>query len=307
MTLDGTNLYFSESLDHGIQVVRRLDLSSRTITTVAVRLFTIAGTGNNSLNPLQPPTLVGCSEPSEEVLVRIAAPSAIAGNYLAAPAEFGSALSMLGITAELVEVDDGACSFVDQVKNVQNSGAGAAIVANPGDHIIVPMIGDDPTIAIPAASIGFEDASLIRAELAGGFQVTLSTKDCEIAGGVPAVQAVLTSPRGVAVDLAGNLFIADGPRIWRVDASDSLATILEGPGPQIILVGARPSTSSPFLRATGLAIEGDGDLYVADVLADSIFKIDAVSRELSKGPTLGWVNPLAFRRSLQEAWGTILV
>ena len=27
----------------------------------------------------------------------------------------------------------------------------------------------------------------------------------------------------------------------------------------------------------------------------------------AKGPTLGWVNPLAFRRSLQEAWGTILV
>ncbi len=29
----------------------------------------------------------------------------------------------------------------------------------------------------------------------------------------------------------------------------------------------------------------------------------SLAEELPYGPTLGWVNPLAFRRSLQEAWG----
>ena len=101
--------------------------------------------------------------------VVVSAPNSIAGTYQAAGAEFGAQLDTTGVAGEVSLVNDGAgttsdacealaagslsgkialidrgtCDFTVKVKNAQNAGAAAAIVANnQGDGILV-MGGTD--------------------------------------------------------------------------------------------------------------------------------------------------------------------
>ena len=66
----------------------------------------------------------------------------------------------------------GGCGFIVKVKNAQDAGAIAVIVANNTSGTI-SMGGADPTIVIPSVSITQADGNAIRAQLAGGVNATL--------------------------------------------------------------------------------------------------------------------------------------
>jgi len=137
----------------------------------------------------------------------INSPSGIEGSYLAQPSEFGPAINLTGISGDLALVDDGSgaptlgceslvntseisgkiavvdrgeCFFTVKVKNAQNAGAVAVIVANNEPNGLPPMGGDDATITIPSAGISQADGDLIKAALErpsivirrGGLRVT---------------------------------------------------------------------------------------------------------------------------------------
>ena len=120
-------------------------------------------------------------------------PNSIAGRMQIATAEFGPRISTPGITGEIVPaidgsaapsracntivngseiagkialIDRGECTFVVKVRNVQNAGARAVIVANNQAGSPVPMGGDDIGISIPSAMISLSDGQRIRAALA---------------------------------------------------------------------------------------------------------------------------------------------
>jgi len=90
--------------------------------------------------------------------------------------------------------------------------------------------------------------------------------------GGPATSASLGSPSGVAVDAAGNLYIAVGDRIRKVDASGIISTVAGGgyayPG------DGGPATSAS-LAAGGVAVDAAGNLYIADTLHYGIRKVSA--------------------------------
>jgi len=66
-------------------------------------------------------------------------------------------------------IDRGLCDFTVKVKNVQNAGGIAAIVANSLDRdSIITMGGSDSTINIPAVFIGNSDGDSLKAALAAG-------------------------------------------------------------------------------------------------------------------------------------------
>jgi hypothetical protein len=64
-------------------------------------------------------------------------------------------------------IDRGTCDFVTKVKNAQNAGAIAAIVADniPGEYPFI-MGGTDNSITIPAIFIRFETGDTIKQLLA---------------------------------------------------------------------------------------------------------------------------------------------
>ena len=91
--------------------------------------------------------------------------------------------------------------------------------------------------------------------------------------GGPATSAQLRRPRGVALDGAGNLYIADSEnnRIRKVDTSGTITTVAGGGSD---LGDGGPATSAQLRRPIGVAVDGTGNLYIADTDSYRIRKVD---------------------------------
>ena len=94
--------------------------------------------------------------------------------------------------------------------------------------------------------------------------------------GGPATEAQLSFPNGLAVDGSGNLYVADqgNNRIRRIDLEGVITTI-GGTGERGFGGDGGPATEAQFNFPTGLAVDGSGNLYVADTGNTRIRRIDA--------------------------------
>lgn len=176
-------------------------------------------------------------------LLKVNSPPAIAGNNPVAVADFGPALPKNAITGSLVLAADGStagggtvndgcepltnaaqmagnialvergiCQFVIKVKNAQNAGALAVIVQNNVDPDLPPLGGADPTITIPTIGITQAVGTSLRANLAGGVNVTLGdpTKLAGTQGGC----LRLNAPNPATYKLVNSTFTSDvSPRL----------------------------------------------------------------------------------------------
>ncbi len=94
--------------------------------------------------------------------------------------------------------------------------------------------------------------------------------------GGPAVAAQLYNPSGVAVDAAGNLYIADrtNHRVRKVDAAGIITTVA-GTGVADFSGDGGPAVAAQLYNPSGVAVDAAGNLYIADTLNDAIRKVDA--------------------------------
>ena len=93
--------------------------------------------------------------------------------------------------------------------------------------------------------------------------------------GVAATNAALRGANGVAVDSAGNLFIADtsNNRIRKVDAN-GIITTLAGNGAYAFGGDDGPATNASFRAPQGVAVDGIGNVFIADYGNQRIRKVD---------------------------------
>jgi hypothetical protein len=149
--------------------------------------------------------------------LRVNSPAGIAGNYQVGTAGFGSPLTSAGTTAAVVQaldpsdgagaattdgcsaltnagavsgkialIDRGTCTFVVKVKNAQNAGAVAVIIADNVAGSPPPGLGgSDPTISIPSVRITLADGNTIKAQLGSGVNASLIL-DHSVPGGADA-------------------------------------------------------------------------------------------------------------------------
>jgi hypothetical protein len=127
--------------------------------------------------------------------ITVSAPAAAAGGYSYGAADFGPPLANVQLSTQIVAaqdpadtagpvttdacsaitnasalagkialIDRGSCTFIIKVKNAQNAGALAAIIANNKTGL-VGMTGVDSTITIPSLLISQADGAKLRANL----------------------------------------------------------------------------------------------------------------------------------------------
>ena len=102
--------------------------------------------------------------------------------------------------------------------------------------------------------------------------------------GGPAVQAQLHGPSGVAVDGAGNVFIADryNYRIRKVDSAGVITTVA-GTGVRGSSGDGGPATSARLSGAEGVAVDGAGNVYIASESDSRTTSADERRRRLRGG------------------------
>ncbi|MDE0105484.1 MAG: hypothetical protein OXN89_24165 [Bryobacterales bacterium] len=93
--------------------------------------------------------------------------------------------------------------------------------------------------------------------------------------GGPATTAQLRSPRGLALDAAGNLYIADtsNHRVRRVDRVGTITTIA-GTGEPGFSGDGGLATAAQFRSPQRLALDAAGNLYIADTSNDRVRRVD---------------------------------
>ena len=94
--------------------------------------------------------------------------------------------------------------------------------------------------------------------------------------GGPATAAELNAPRGVAVDASGNLYIADAlnNRIRKV-SSDGIITTVAGNGSLSYSGDGGLAADAQLSGPRGLAVDGAGNLFIADFDNNTVRKISA--------------------------------
>jgi uncharacterized protein (TIGR03437 family) len=149
-------------------------------------------------------------------------------------------------------------------------------VSGPGPGVIVQSpfgMTFDPSgnllIATNALLLKMDPAGMISTIGGGG------SGGATLGDGGPATKATLSIARGVAVDAAGNIYVADSQnnRIRKISPDGTITTIA-GPGSsQSILGDGGPATSATLKLPNDVAVDSAGNIFVADTNNSRVRKI----------------------------------
>jgi hypothetical protein len=171
----------------------------------------------------------------------------------------------------LVMAHDPRVLTVDDEGKVQVV-AGTGFLGDSGDggDALLAEFSELTAIALaPDGSIFLSDGQANRVRVvrpSGVVEAVAGTGERGAVGdGGPATLAQLSTPRGLALDAAGNLYIADSlnHRVRRVAPGGTLTTVA-GTGERGFDGDGGPGTQARFNRPSGLALHADGTLYIAD-------------------------------------------
>ncbi|MEO8584650.1 MAG: PA domain-containing protein, partial [Acidobacteriota bacterium] len=165
--------------------------------TDATRLASAINTGNLRWNGPSA-SVYANSYMSGRARLLVTAPAPVAGTYAVGTADFGAPLVAQNVTGEVVAglsgsstdgcngitsnvsgkialIDRGTCNFTVKVKNAQNAGAIAVIIADNVTQGVAGMSGTDATLTIPSVRITLADGTAIRANLPATASVGLDS------------------------------------------------------------------------------------------------------------------------------------
>jgi sugar lactone lactonase YvrE len=168
------------------------------------------------------------------------------------------------------------------------AGTGLAGFSGDGSTATNAQLDDPQGIALDAAgNIYIADAGnnvVRRIEASTGIITTFAgSQGCAYNGdGGPATSAQLCFPGGIAFDAAGDLYIADtySMVVRRVDASTGIITTVAGNGTQGYSGDGGPATSAELSIPNSIAVDGAGNLYIADSYNMVIRKVFASTGEI---------------------------
>jgi len=95
--------------------------------------------------------------------------------------------------------------------------------------------------------------------------------------GGPAASAELSEPYGIALDSIGNLYIADDTRIRMVAAATGIINTVAGNGVFGYSGDGGQAVAAQLNFATGVAVDSEGNLYIADQANSAIRQVTAAT------------------------------
>ncbi len=118
--------------------------------------------------------------------------------------------------------------------------------------------------------------------------------------GGPATSARLLGPQGVAVDKQGNVYIVDGnaDRVRKVDPAGTITTFA-GTGLRGFSGDGGPATSARLNNPYGVAVDGSGNVYIADLQNFRVRKVNpggTITTFAGGGSSLGDGGPATSAR-----------
>jgi sugar lactone lactonase YvrE len=150
------------------------------------------------------------------------------------------------------------------------AGEGSCTYAGDGGPAIEANLNWPQAVAIDeqgAIYIADTENCVLRKVAAGTIATLAGTAECTFGGdGGPASQAQLNWPSGLALDAAGNIFIADtlNCRIRRIDAANGVMTTVAGNGECGYGGDGGPATSALLDHPSDVAVDTLGQLVIAD-------------------------------------------
>ncbi|MEV7754634.1 SBBP repeat-containing protein [Streptomyces griseofuscus] len=101
--------------------------------------------------------------------------------------------------------------------------------------------------------------------------------------GGPAFSAQLNHPNGIAVDSAGNVYVADydNHRVRKITADGRIGTVA-GTGVGQYRGECAPAAASPLRGPRGLAMDSEDTLFIADDSNHLLRKVPAVGTEAGR-------------------------
>ena len=259
VAIDGAgNVYFADSSNNA---VRRVDASTGIITTVAGTLGVqgYAGDGGQAtsalLNNPAGMTLDGygalyIADTGNNVVRKLDLTtgmlSAFAGNHTPAYSGDGGAATAASLNSPW---------------SVSVSQTGDVYIADQNNHSIRRVTGVSGVI------------STISGNGTPGFSGDGGTGDA----------ALLNSPSGVAIDVAGNIYIADtgNNRVRKINAATGIITTVAGNGTETFSGDGGAADGAGMYGPYGLVLDGAGDLFIADVFHNRIRMISSNTAQLS--------------------------
>jgi sugar lactone lactonase YvrE len=161
------------------------------------------------------------------------------------------------------------------------AGTGAVGYSGDGGPALEATLNDPRTVAVgPGGDVFVADTlnNVVRKVDTSGIITTVAGTGTagEAGDGGPATSARLKWPHSLAVDGHGNLYIADSPnhRIRRVDANGVITTVA-GTGRGGYGGDGGPATEARLSDPKGIALDGQGRLYIADTGNSRVRRVDA--------------------------------
>jgi sugar lactone lactonase YvrE len=120
------------------------------------------------------------------------------------------------------------------------------------------------------------DHRVLKVSAAGATSTVAGTGQAGFSGdGGPAISAALNGPAAVAVDSAGDVFVADSgnDRVRRIAPDGTIATVA-GAGVRGFSGDGGAATAARLSRPGGLAVDAGGNIYIADTGNNRVRKVD---------------------------------
>jgi len=152
--------------------------------------------------------------------------------------------------------------------------------------------------------VGDAGTSLIRKITSAGVVTTLAGSGSPGSANGTGTAASFNVPYGVAVDGNGNVYVSDfSSNLIRKITAAGVVTTLAGSGSQGSANGT--GTAASFSQPSGVAVDGNGNVYVADFLNNLIRKITStgIVTTLAGSGSVGSANGTLTAASFNEPFG----